>query len=133
VYGASASGTTEAATTWRPDHFGQDLVACASHDRKIYEWALDVTVVPTQVSGSPLCNACFVTGERFLVALGAGTNPRTVQWSDQEDDTTWTPTALNQAGDQDLVTAGIILKGLRVRGQNLILTTTDCWTMKYIG
>jgi len=132
-YGSSPGGTTQAATTWSVDHFGQNLVACASHDRVIYEWALVVATPAAAVAGAPTANACFVTNERFLVALGAGSNPRTVQWSDQEADTTWTPTALNQAGSLNLQTSGIIIKGLRVRGHNIILTTTDCWTMKYIG
>jgi hypothetical protein len=35
-----------------------------------------------------------VTNERHLVCLGADANKRKVQWSDQEDNTTWTPAAI---------------------------------------
>ena len=133
IYGTSTAGVASVATTWSLDHFGEHLMACASHSRVIYEWALDTSVLPTAVAGAPSANAVFVTPERFLVALGAGSNPRLVQWSDQENATDWSPTALNQAGDQELQTTGTILKGVRVRGQSLILTSSDVWTMRYIG
>jgi hypothetical protein len=67
------------------------------------------------------------------VALGAGTDPRLVQWSDQENATDWIPSALNQAGDLKLQTNGILMAGCRVRGQSLLLTSADAWTMRYIG
>ncbi len=132
VYGGTGAGVLEAPTTWSLDHFGQDLVACASHDRKIYEWTLNPSSLPTQVANSPLCNACFVTAEGFLVAVGAA-NPRNIAWSDQRNDTVWAASATNQAGDLDLQSSGIFLKGLRVRGQSLLLSTVDAWTMNYIG
>lgn len=132
VYGSSTGGLS-AATTWALDHFGESLLACASHDRTIYRWDLNVATKAAALSGAPTANSVFVTNERFVVAVGAGTNPRVVQWSDQEDATTWTPTATNQAGDITLQTNGTALRGLRVRGQNIILTSTDLWTMRYIG
>ena len=74
-----------------------------------------------------------VTEERFLFALGAGGNPRLVQWSDKEDNTTWTPAATNEAGDLELQTAGEIMCGIRVRGQSLILTNIDAHVATYQG
>jgi hypothetical protein len=74
-----------------------------------------------------------VTENRFLFALGAGNNPRKVQWSDREDNTTWTPAATNEAGDIELQTPGQIMAGVRTRGQALILTDTDAHSATYIG
>jgi hypothetical protein len=74
-----------------------------------------------------------VTEERFVFALGAGGNPRKVQWCDREDNTTWTPAATNEAGDIELQTNGTILAGLRTRGQALILTDQDAHTATYSG
>jgi len=74
-----------------------------------------------------------VTEERFLFCLGAGGNPRLVQWSDKEDNTTWTPSATNEAGDLELQTAGEIMCGIRVRGQSLILTNIDAHVATYQG
>ena len=53
-----------------------------------------------------------VTEERFIFALGAGGNPRKVQWCDREANTVWSPAATNEAGDFELVTSGQIMCGL---------------------
>jgi hypothetical protein len=68
-----------------------------------------------------------------VFALGAGNNPRKVQWCDREDNTLWTPAATNEAGDIDLQTSGQIMQGIRTRGQTLIITDTDAHTARYLG
>ena len=121
-------------TTWSLDNWGEYLLACSVDDGKIYEWRLDNAVPAAQVSNAPVdCVGMVVTEERFVFALGAGGNPRLVAWCDKEDNTTWTPTATNEAGDLELQTNGEILCGLRTRGKTLILTTTDAHTATYIG
>ena len=140
-FGAGTFGTprddnttyTEAAV-WSLDTWGENLVACSSADGEIYEWTLNTASAAAPISNSPTgCEAIVVTEERFLFALGAGGNPRKVQWSDQEDNTAWTPTATNQAGDIELQTSGGILQALRTRGQILILTDTDAHTATFTG
>lgn len=97
-----------------------------------------------------------VTPERFLVALRgvdpinitATANPfdvdpvgtysvRRLYWADQEkvsgENNQWIPSATNSAGSFDLATDGAIVCGKATRGQTLIWTTTDLWTMTYIG
>ena len=74
-----------------------------------------------------------VTDERFIFALGAGGNPRKVQWCDREDKDTWTPTATNEAGDIELSDVGEIMCGVKTRGQTLVLTTTAAHSFRYIG
>jgi hypothetical protein len=69
----------------------------------------------------------------FWFALGAGGNARKVAWSDQEDNTTWTPSITNQAGDIELETVGSIVTGKRLRGVNLIFTDVDVHTAQYQG
>lgn len=132
-YGASGAGGKAEATSWSLDNFGEYLVACASHDGEIYEWQLSSATPAAAVSNAPTARAVHVTAERFLFALGAGGNPRNIAWCDQEDNTTWTPSATNQAGDIDLQTEGTITRGFRCRGQSLILTTTDAHTARYQG
>jgi hypothetical protein len=86
------------------------------------------------VSGAPTDNlGLIVTEERFLFCLGGGGDPRTVQWSDQEDITTWTPASTNQAGAQILQTSGQIMAAQRGRGQTLIFTDLDMHRMTYVG
>lgn len=140
-YGASFYGTPRAdngnyseATTWSLDNWGEYLVACSSADGKIYEWQLDTAVLPTALTGAPTSNlGLVVTPERFLFALGAGGNPRKVQWCDREANTTWTAAATNEAGDIELQSAGQIMQGLTTRGQTFILTDQDAHTATYQG
>lgn len=87
-------------------------------------------VIPTAPTNN---NALMVTEERFLFALGADGNPRKVQWSDRENNTEWTAATTNEAGDIELQTNGVILRGLRTRGQALILTDQDAHTATYQG
>lgn len=129
----ATSGSIPAAM-WQLDTWGQNLVACAPQDGKIYEWTLNTASPAAVIANAPLNNkGVVVTAERILFALGAGGNPRLVQWSDQEDNTEWTPAATNQAGDLELQTPGTIQCARRVRAGTLILTDVDAWVAQYQG
>lgn len=140
-YGTSFYGTVRPdtgnfseATTWQTDTWGQYLVACSVSDGNLYEWQLNTGTPAAAISGAPTsCRGLMVTQERFLFALGAGGNPRKVSWSDQEDSTTWTAAATNQAGSQILQTSGRVMAGVRTIGQSLILTDTDAHRAVYVG
>lgn len=122
------------ATTWTLDNWGQNLIACTASDGKIYEWSLNTANPAVAVTNAPVGNrSAVVTSERFLFALGAGGNGRKVQWSDQENNTVWTATPTNQAGDILLETQGSIVCGKRVRGQTVIWTDVDVHTATYQG
>ena len=128
------SSTINAATTWSLDNWGQNLVACSDADGTLYEWTLNTASAAAAISNAPTsCLGLVVTAERFLFALGAGGDPKKVQWSDREDNTAWTPAATNEAGDQILQTSGEIMQGLAARGQTVILTSTDAWAATYQG
>lgn len=140
-YGSSPYGTPRPdigsyieATTWSLDNWGEYLVACSTADGRLLEWQLDALQRAAPIANAPINNiGLFVTEERFLVALGAGGNPRKVQWSDREDNNTWSPAATNEAGDIELQGNGQIMQGIRTRGQSLILTDQDAHTMTYVG
>mgnify|MGYP001340305397 FL=1 len=130
------TGTIAPATTWSMDTWGEYLVACSNADGKLYEWQLGFTTptLAAAITNAPTSNkALLVTQERILFALGAGGNPRKVQWCDQENNTTWTPAATNQAGDYELATPGTLLAGKRVKGVNLLFTDVDVHTAQYVG
>lgn len=128
------TGIFQEATTWSLDTFGEYLIANNPTDGKIYEWQLDTASDLTAITNAPTdCKAIFVTEERFLFALAAGGNPRKVQWCDREDNTDWTPSATNEAGDYELQTTGQIMCGLRMRGRSLILTDNDAHIATYSG
>lgn len=129
-------GLITPATTWSMDTWGEYLVACSNSDGKIYEWQLDFTTptLAAAITNAPVDNnAILVTAERIMFALGAGGNPRKVQWCDQEDNTVWTPSTDNLAGDFELATPGTLLAGKRVKGVNLLFTDVDVHTAQYVG
>jgi len=140
-YGAGTYGTPRpdtgnlvAATTWSLDNWGEYLVACSTADGRLLEWQLGTSSDAAVIANAPTSNnGLIVTEERFIFALGAGGNPRKVQWCDREDNTTWTPAATNEAGDIELQTSGQIETAIRTRGQTLIITDVDAHTARYIG
>ena len=130
------AGAVAPATTWSLDTWGEYLVACSDADGKLYEWQLGFSTptLAAAITNAPTgCAALLSTAERFLFALGASSNPRLVKWSDQEDNTTWTAAATNQAGDFELNTVGALKCGKRVRGINLLFTDVDVHTATYVG
>ena len=143
TYGTLAYGTARPdtglitpATTWSMDTWGEYLIACSNADGKLYQWQLGFTTptIAAVITNAPTSNkAVLVTAERIMFALGAGGNPRKVQWSDQEDNTVWTPATTNQAGDYELATPGTLLAGKRVKGVNLLFTDVDVHTASYVG
>ena len=134
-YGAPIPDTTSIldATTWSLDTWGQNLVGVTPDDTNIYQWVAPTTgTIAAKVTNSPTCAALVVTPERFLFALGS-TDPRTVSWCDQGNNTVWTPTVTNQAGSFPLLTFGRIMCGRPLAGGTAIWTDADMWIANYIG
>jgi len=130
------TGAVTPAATWSLDTWGEYLVGCSSADGKLYEWQLGFTTptIAAPIANAPTsCKALMVTAERIILALGAGGNARKVQWCDQENNTAWTPTTSNLAGDYDLATPGSLIAGKRVKGINLLFTDVDVHTAQYVG
>lgn len=139
-YGSGAYGVSPVvvsvldATTWSFDNWGQFLVGVSSSDGKLYQWQLSSIAKAAVITNAPTaCTSLIVSAERYLIALGAGGDPRRVSWSTQEDNTDWTPTALNTAGGLNLVTSGRIRCARRVRGQIVIWTDSDIHALNYLG
>jgi len=118
--------------SWSLDSYGENLVAVNSKDGIIRQWT--TTGTADALTNAPSNNdALVVTEDRFVFALGAGNNPRKVQWCDREDNTVWTPAATNEAGDIILDTNGKIQLGLQVRGRTLLITDVDAHVATYSG
>jgi hypothetical protein len=140
TYGTGTYGTPRASgnflppMTWQLDTWGEHLVACAKGDGKIYEWALATGTPAAVVTNAPTNNlGMLVTEQRHLMALGASGNGRLLKWSDVENNTLWAAAATNEAGSIELVTPGTIMRGVRVRGQILVLTNVDAHAVTYLG
>jgi hypothetical protein len=135
LYGIArgVSVTPHDVTVWSLDTFGENLNACQADDGVIYEWSLSTGSPAVAVANAPTARALVVTNERILMALGANGNPRGLAWSNQEDNTDWTPSATTYAGDFILQTSGKLMCGRRVRGGTLLLTTVDAWLAEFLG
>jgi len=138
AYGVARPDTSSVtpATTWSLDTFGEYLIGCSSSDGKIYEWQLGFSTptLAAAITNAPTgCQAVMSTAERFIFALGASSNPRSVKWCDQENNTNWTASATSQAGDFELQTVGALKAGKKVRGINLLFTDVDVHTATYVG
>ena len=110
------------------------MLGVSPDDGKLRQWNTSVGVgtVSATVTNSPACKAVCVTAERFVFALGTS-DPRTVDWCDQENNTVWTPSSTNQAGSFPLQTVGRLMCGTSVKGATLLLTDVDAHFAQYIG
>lgn len=132
--GGFPAGTIIDADTWSLDNFGEMLLGCLTGDGKLYSWDKNVANDFVQITNAPTsCRALVVTQERFLFALGAGGDPRKVQWAARETLTTWTPSASNNAGSYILQTSGRLLRGIRSPRETLLWTDTDLWAATFLG
>lgn len=140
VYGVGTYGTIRTqdsaiqdATVWTLDVFGQYLVGVSPDDRTVYTWELVTGTRAQPVENAPDASSLVVTNEGFLMLLGAGGNPRLVQWSDQRDDTVWTPSLTNQAGQFPLKTNGRLMCGRVINAGILIFTDVDVFLCTYLA
>lgn len=128
------SSTITEATAWSLDTWGEYLVACNPADGNLYEWQLSTGTPAAIIANAPTsCLGLHVTEERFVFALGAGGDPRRIEWCDRENNTVWTAAATNEAGGQTLETDGQIMRGIPVAGESLILTENDAHAATYQG
>lgn len=115
---------------------GSELLFCKSGlaGGKLYHWhPFDdgLTVKAVGAAGAPTINAgVFVTPESFAVAI---TGANTLRWASQGTFETWTPTSTNSAGGITIPTASRIIGAKVVRGQTLVFTEDDVWSLNYIG
>lgn len=119
-----------AATQWDLDTYGQYLIGCTAEDGFLYEWTLNTSTPAAKVTNAPTnLTGCCADTNGFVYAY----QDKTVNWSDQQGITTWTPTTTNQAGSVPLNTSGILQCGRNVRGGVLHFTDTDVWFSSYVG
>lgn len=138
LFGAGTFGTPRPDSTnilpamvWSLDIWGEYLIACDG--TAIYQWTLNTAVIAAPLTNAPTARYVFVTDERVVMALGAGGNPRKIEWSDTENNTVWTPTGTNRAGGYQIQTTGTLLCGKRIRGGYLIFSDTDAHFANYVN
>jgi hypothetical protein len=148
-------GVDQQLRLWSQANYGQDLVI-NPRGGALYLWKVnasptvyDRAVLLSSTSPSPyttdtgcpeVCNIVTVSdASRFVIAFGCNDygssvlDPLLIRWSDQEDYTTWTPAATNQAGSYRLSTGSSIVAQLQTRQEILVWTDAAVYAMQYLG
>lgn len=143
VVPSAQTGTPITATSWTMDNWGEILLS-APFEGAIYSWQPNGIFVNASVvsSGPPFNGGIFIAmPQQILVAWGSSVvedigvrrDPLLVRWSDFQDFSEWTVSALTQAGSQRLTSGSKIVGGLQGPQQALIWTDIDVWAMSYLG
>lgn len=156
AWGAGPWGTGGASTAgirlWSQSNFGEDLVF-APRGGKLYYWdaTSGLTTRGVLVSSLPgadayvpvVVNSVYVSDtSRFVFAFGTNDpgaldpnalDPMLIRWSDQEDITTWTPAATNQAGSVRLSHGSEIVTAVQTRQEIVVFTDSAIYSLQYLG
>lgn len=129
-YGSGTYGTIRttsvilAARTWSLGVRGESLYACP-RGGGIYKWSPGDTRA-TLLTNAPTVNTgMFVTADGIIVAIGYGGAKRSIKWCDQDDDTDWTASITDTAGDKNVVQATELLAGATSEDQISMLWSAD--------
>ena len=137
---------------WSADNFGEDLIINA-RDGGIYYWDKSTSSAPFvravtldslagADAGTPtIAKQVLVSdNDRHVIVFGCdpvnniGTqDPLLIRFSDQENITTWTPTATNTAGDLRIGSGTRIVCAVETRQQILVFTDVSLHAMQYLG
>ncbi len=151
VWGSGSWGLTSSNISmrlWSQSNFGEDLVF-NPRGGGIYYWdasaGLTVRGVNiTSMGPSPdiptQANVILVSDQsRFVFAFGTtdiGTlafDPMLIRWSDQEDITNWTPSAVSQAGSIRVSHGSQIVGAIQSRQEVLVWTDSSMYALQYLG
>ena len=137
-YGVGLYGVPKQATTptlpsiWSVDRFGDLLVFTQGNQTELYSWDGNVGNLPNIVTNAPTeINYVFVNSN-IVVTLGASGIGSRIQWSDQGNITTWTETAENRAGQDDIEGASDFISHASLRGFNLLFTREQVYSFRFI-
>jgi len=142
---ATESAITFLPSMWQLDTWGEDLLALR-RGGQLYVADIDASIVPTRsyvVSASPTATTFLVSpndrhaicygAREFATTVGDGINPMLVRWSDQEDYTNWTPSAITTSGEVVLAEGSRIVGANRSRNAINIWTDRAMYTQSFVG
>ena len=141
---SSVSNVTLEARQWSLDNFGEDLIATVLNGGT-FQWdtSAGVSTRASAIANAPTASRLSLvsTPDRHLIILGTENTIGTpssqddllIRFSDQENITTYQPTAENTAGSLRIADGSRIVAAERSRGQILIWTDTSLHSMQFIG
>jgi hypothetical protein len=127
--------STSATERFRFTQFG-DVVIGTDNSSKLQAWTLGTSTAFADLSASaPVAKYITVVRDFVVVANTFESSKQEqyrVRWSGLNDETTWTPSATNQADFQDIADGGQIM-GIRGGEFGLVLCERSIHRMSYIG
>jgi hypothetical protein len=141
---STVSNVTLEARQWSLDNFGEDLIATQLNGGT-YRWdtSSGTSTRAVIVANAPTTSRISLvsTPDRHLVLLGTENTIGTpssqddllIRFSDQENITTYQPTAENTAGSLRIADGSRIVAAERSRGQILLWTDTSLHSLQFIG
>ena len=141
---STSSTVTLEARQWSLDNFGEDLVATVLNGGAFrWDTSSGVATRAAAITNAPTRSRLSLvsTPDRHLLFFGTqptigGTNAQDdllLRFSDQEDITTYHPTAENTAGSLRIADGSRIVAAERSRGQILVWTDTSLHSLQFIG
>ena len=133
LYGVSkTAGTPTLPSIYSIDRFGNLLVFTRGTQTGLYSWGGVGGTLPELVTNAPIGIEYVFVSDEIAVTLGASNVGNRIQWSDQGALTTWTETAENRAGQDDIEGAGDFISHAQLRGFNLLFTREQVYSFRYI-
>ena len=131
---------------WSIDNFGDKVIALI-HNGQVFEWDSNASGATstraTIITNAPTASRDMIvsTPDRHLVFFGTETtigdqsaqDQMFIRFSDQENISSYTPTATNTAGTQRLADGSRIVGAVRGRDAIYVWTDTALFTMRFIG
>jgi hypothetical protein len=132
---------------WNQYNYGEDLLY-GPRGAGLYYWdsstgtgvrGINITTVGD--ADTPTVQNYFTVSDvsRFVIVFGtndygsAVLDPMLIRWSDQEDYTTWTPAATNQAGSVRLSHGSEIITAIQTRQETVVFTDSAVYSLQYLG
>jgi hypothetical protein len=132
---------------WNQYNYGEDLLY-GPRGAGLYYWdssagtgvrGINITTVGD--ADTPTVQNYFTVSDvsRFVIVFGtndygsAVLDPMLIRWSDQEDYTTWTPAATNQAGSVRLSHGSEIITAVQTRQETVVFTDSAVYSLQYLG
>lgn len=117
------------------DNWGEELRVMASPDGRLLRWSPSAPSTPLEaVLNAPTGNRSFaVTPERHIILFGSAGVQAQFQWSDEENDTEWTPGITSKAGGYTVEPVAPIVAH-KVSGFGTVMfTNRTSYIIRHIG
>ena len=132
---------------WNQYNYGEDLLY-GPRGGGLYYWdssvgtgTRGVNITTLGDADTPTMQNFFVVSDtsRFVIVFGTNDygsstmDPMLIRWSEQEDFTTWSPSATNQAGSLRLSHGSQIITAVQTRQEIVTFTDSAVYSLQYLG